>query len=104
MMEVEHICCRRLFSQAIDALISEGTPRERLSEADVCIQRLENQPYETDLALLEELKRIRGDFAQAVEQNPHGTAAIFLWRRTEDRLTDDLFSLYIDLSGGVLIS
>jgi hypothetical protein len=104
MVEVKNICNRGLFSQVIDALISEGTPRERLSEADVCIQRLEDQPYEADLPLLEELKRIRGDFAKAVEQNPHGSGAISLWRRTDDKLTDDLFSLYIDLSGGALIS
>jgi hypothetical protein len=100
---VENICCRRLFSQAIDALISEGTPQERLSRADACIRRLEDQPYEADLAIVEELKLIRGDFAHAVEESSHSRVASSLWHRSEQKLTDALFSLYIDLSDGALV-
>ena len=93
---------RKLTSQTIDALISDGTPQDRLFEAYACLRRLEAHKSEAPGALLKDLKAIVGDLARAVEEKSCPSKDS-LSPEYERELTDTLFSLYIDINGGSLI-
>ena len=90
---------KRLFSRTIDALISDGTPRERLVETERCLKKLEAHSQEVPAELLNELRGVVDDFARTVaDRSP--TSSSYL---SERALTDKLFSLYIAISDGGVI-
>ena len=84
---------RMLFNRTIEALLLECSARERSSEADAWIRRLENYRNEVP-AELSEIKDIADILASAEGR---------LTPELELDLTDRLVTLYVDISGGALI-
>jgi hypothetical protein len=87
---------RRLFSEAIGALIGGETPRERLFRAKHYIDALENIPDEVPTELFDELIALAWWFSANSDN-------LELSSSFEEELTERAFALYIDITGGALI-
>ena len=89
---------KALFNEAIEALLAEDTIQQRVSQARGCLGKLERVNGEADPELIEELRCVIDD----VETKIKGTRGV-LSCEDERELSERLFSLYLDMSDGVLI-
>jgi uncharacterized protein with ParB-like and HNH nuclease domain len=84
---------RMLLNRTIEALLSEGSIEQRLSEGETCLSRLEI--YRTQIpGELDELKIVLNILASSEEH---------LSPEHELELTERLLTLYISVSDGALI-
>ena len=90
---------RTLLNRTIEALLSEGTIEERISEANNWIRRLEQHKHEVPAEFIGELKRVTNDVAQLVESRTTCCSVDHL----PLELTSRLLALYVDVSDGALI-
>ena len=90
---------KALLNGAIQALLAEDTIRERVSQARGCLKKLERFNGEADEELADELRCILDDIEKKIIEG----AADVLSSEDEQDLTERLFSLYLDVSEGMLI-
>ena len=86
---------KALVNGAIEALLAEDTIQERVSQARGCLEKLEHGQADDDL--VDELRSIIDDVEKKI------TTRKVLSSEDEQYLTERLFSLYLDVSDGVLI-
>lgn len=89
---------KALLNEAIEALLAEDTIQQRVSQARGCLEKLGRCDSESDTELVEELRGI----VDGVERKIRGARGI-LSSEDEQELSEQLFSLYLDLSEGALI-
>ena len=94
---------RRIFNEAIAALLGDVPIDERLARARALLEQLEQHANELDPRLLGELRGIIADTTWKREQRTDGGKRLPLSSEDEGELTERLLSLYLDASDGMLI-
>jgi hypothetical protein len=91
---------RSKLCQVIDALLAEVPIQERLADATRCLDLLEFYKTEIPTEIFNELTDIVHDLTEIVS---HNKGNMLLTPEQEIDLISKLFSLYTEISGGVLI-
>jgi hypothetical protein len=99
MPQVSDSITRKL-CQVIDSLLAEGPIQERLADATRCLDLLEFYKSEFPTAIFNEFTDIIRDLTEMLSNNQGNMP---LAPEQEIDLTNKMLSLYIEISGGVLI-
>jgi hypothetical protein len=89
---------KALFNGAIQALLADGAPHERVSQARGYLEKLQRRKDQIAAELVSELGCIVDNLDKRIRQG-----ADHLSSDDEQELTERLFSLYLDVSEGMLI-
>jgi hypothetical protein len=87
-----------LFNGAIEALLADHTTLERVSQARGCLEKLQRLKGQISEELVSDLRHIVDDLDQRIIEG-----ADYLSSDDEQELTERLFTLYLDVSDGMLI-